>query len=396
MGASHFLAGASIGSLIITQLYWICGFLKMSMTGISAQSYSQAPHIKLQRLITGMYFALSVSVIILVFQTLFINAGLWFLSSSPEAIESASNYFNVRIWGAPAALVNMVLIGWLIGQQKTIHVFIWQLTINILNIIISLFLVYGLDMGVSGVAAGTLIAEYAGLVIGVSICLSRISILKLNWSMPEYSSVKAFFSLNLHILSRNLVLQATLAFVSLVGATYGVEAAAINALMLQFFALIALGLDGIANAVEAMVGNAKGKKARKELLGAVNVGIVWSSIFAVMYSVIFFVAENTLAQLFTDQQDIINAFKDYGLILVLLPLISHMCFLFDGVYIGLTEAKVMRNTMFISTVFGFLPIYYLLKASFGNEALWFAMLSFLAWRGVLLCGHFYYKRRNVE
>lgn len=396
MGASHFLAGASIGSLIITQLYWICGFLKMSMTGISAQAYSESEKIKLQRLITGLYFALGASLIILLFQSLFIKAGLWFLSSSPQAVESANAYFNVRIWGAPAALINMLVIGWLIGQQKTVIVFVWQLVINILNILVSVVLVYGFDMGVAGVATGTLAAEYTGLVIGLTVCFFRIDILTLNWALPRVEAAKSFLSLNANILIRNLILQATLAFVSLVGATYGVQAAAINALMMQFFALIALGLDGIANAVEAMVGEAKGKKAHKELFGAVKVGVIWSTLFAVFYSLLFFFSKDTLVNLFTDQQDIISAFGGYLPILVLLPLISHTCFLFDGVYVGLTEARAMRNTMLISMVFGFLPVYYLTKNSYQNEALWFAMLSFLAWRGFSLCAHFYYKGPAID
>jgi len=366
------------------------------MTGISAQNFHQPAHKKIQHLITGIYFAFCVSLLLLAFQSLFINAGLWFLSGSPLAAESAIAYFGIRIWGAPAALINMLFIGWLIGQQKTAIVFFWQLSINFANIILSLLFVYGFELGVSGVAAGTLIAEYAGLVAGFYICFNKHRMLDLDWAIPGVKEAKSFFSLNINILIRNLILQATLAFVSLVGATYGVQAAAINALMMQFFALIALGLDGIANAVEAMVGNAKGKKAREELLSAVTVGIVWSSVFAVFYSLLFFLFQDQLVHLFTDQQDIINAFSNYLLILILLPLISHMCFLFDGVYIGLTEAKTMRNTMFISSVLGFLPVYYLCKSSFANEALWIAMLSFLACRGILLCAHFYYEKGKMS
>lgn len=365
------------------------------MTGISAQAYRESDQIKRQRLITGLYFALGVSLIILLFQSLFIKAGLWFLSSSPQAAESAKAYFSVRIWGAPAALINMLVIGWLIGQQKTVTVFVWQLAINILNILVSVVLVYGFDMGVSGVATGTLVAEYTGLVIGLTVCFFRINIFTLNWALPKVDEARSFLSLNANILIRNLILQATLAFVSLVGATYGVQAAAVNALMMQFFALIALGLDGIANSVEAMVGDAKGKNAHKELREAVTVGFIWSTLFAVFYSLLFFFFKDSLVNLFTDQQDIISAFGSYLPILVLLPVISHTCFLFDGVYVGLTEARAMRNTMLISTLFGFLPVYYLTKDNYQNEALWFAMLSFLACRGISLSAHFYYKGRAI-
>jgi MATE family multidrug resistance protein len=228
------------------------------------------------------------------------------------------------------------------------------------------------------------------------------------------------------MLVRNLALQFTLAFVTLKGAQYGTQSAAINAVLMQFFALIALGLDGIANAVEALVGEVKGQgealstaktkeqatllqdaeinnkkgnvaaindlkdlqtSARAGLVEQVLLGIIWSSLTALLYMLIFWLFGVSILALLTDQQVLINATKDYYWVILLLPIVAHWCFLFDGVYVGLTQGKTMRNNMLISTFCVFLPSYFILS-EFGNQALWIAMFAFLAARGIGLGSHF--------
>jgi MATE family multidrug resistance protein len=399
MNGIHYLAGAAIGSLILTQLYWVCGFIKMSMTGLSAQSHSKDMLARSKILIQGCALAAVLAVIILLIQTPFLQAGLWFAQAEPEVVQSTEHYFYVRVWGAPAALINLAIIGWLIGQQKGRLILALQLAVNLLNIGASLSFVYWFDMGVKGVAAGTLVAEYGMTLMAlywINRRYVRLTALK-KWFYLQ--SIKPLLSLNSDMLVRNLALQFTLAFIILKGAQFGTQATAINAILMQFFALIALGLDGIANAVEALVGELKGKKDRAKrywqdigeisLSDQVMLGIFYSSMTALLYTLIFWFAGASVVALLTDQQILIDAALEYQWVILLLPLIAHWCFLFDGVYVGLTQGKIMRNNMLISTLFVFLPCYLLLSA-LGNQALWLAMFAFLAARGIGLGAHFWW------
>jgi MATE family multidrug resistance protein len=400
-----YLAGAAIGSMIITQLYWVCGFMKMSITGLSAQAKGQNAEASLKVLVQGCFVALLLAILLLIINHFVLQLGLYFSQAQADVSQSIVAYFSARIWGAPAALINMVMIGWLIGQQKTKTVLLLQVMINLVNIVASLLFVFGLGWGVKGVAAATVLAEYLMLLFAIFMVVkwvagqsslvdneqleesgqSRISDLSLK-QMQSWLSLhllKPMLHLNSHILVRNLALQFTLAFITLRGAQYGAQAAAVNAIILQFFTLIALGLDGVANAVEALVGEAKGKRDIPKINQQVRIGLIWSSIFAMFYSFAFYYLDSPIVKLLTHHQSVIDAMTDYTLVIILLPIVAHWCFLFDGVFVGLSKGKPMRNSMLVSTLLVFLPVWWVFSDG-QNMALWFAMLAFLASRGFLL------------
>ena len=399
------MAGAAIGSLIITQLYWVCGFMKMSITGLSAQSINKNPIDSCKVLLQGILLALGLAVAILVSQTLVVKGGLYFAQANDALKINVEAYFYTRVWGAPATLINMVLIGWLIGQQKTKYVLVLQVIINLANILLSLTFVYGLGFGVKGVAAATVCAEYLMMFIGFFMVhkyllnhkdfrlfsISGQSRLKLMLvrSWFTFTQLKQILSLNSHMFVRNLILQFTLAFITLKGAQYGAQAAAVNAIIMQFFALIALGLDGVANAVEALIGEAKAQKDKAQLNLYVNVGLIWSSFFAIVYSLLFYFLDSLIVNLLTHHQEVVSLMADYAFIVILIPLLSHWCYLFDGVFVGLSLGKPMRDSMFVSTIVGFLPTWWWWQDS-GNMSLWYAMLVFLSFRGILLGGYYAY------
>lgn len=394
MDASHYLAGASIGTLILTQLYWICGFLKMSITGLSAQAgrgnVDTEEQIRRTRvLVQGVAFGLALGLIFIITQSPILRAGLYFAQSSPLLAESTQAYFSVRIWGAPAALANMALVGWLIGQQKTKTVLLLQVAVNLINILFSLVFVFVFEWGVKGVAAATVVAEFALLILSLAATKGLINIALFRSVWLKWQSVKPLLTLNSDILLRNLALQVTLAFITFKGASMGAQVAATNAILMQFFALIALGLDGVANAVEALVGEAKGKKNSASLMQYVNVGLLWSSLFAVVYAFVFGFFGVQIIQLLTDQVLLQEAAVVYLPIIILLPLLAHWCFLFDGVFVGLSKGKAMRDSMMLSAAFGFFLVWWFV-ADLDNLGLWIAMLSFLACRGAILGGWYLY------
>lgn len=399
------MAGAAIGSLIITQLYWVCGFMKMSITGMSAQSINKLPLDSTRVLLQGIFLSLILAMLILVFQSVVVDAGLYFAQANDPLAVNVKAYFYTRVWGAPATLVNMVLIGWLIGQQKTKYVLLLQVVINLTNILLSLTFVYGLGYGVKGVAAATVFAEYLMMFMGLFFIhkyllqqrkfrlfsISGQSRLqrRLVKSWLTLEQLQQILSINGYMFARNLVLQFTLAFITLKGAQYGAQAAAVNAIIMQFFALIALGLDGIANAVEALVGEAKSDKNKTQLALYVNVGLLWSSVFAIVYALLFYYLDSLIINLLTHHQEVVRLMANYAFIVVLIPLLSHWCYLFDGVFVGLSLGKPMRDSMFISTAVGFLPTWWWWQES-GNISLWYAMLVFLSFRGLLLGGYYTY------
>ena len=400
MDETHYLAGASIGTLILTQLYWICGFLKMSITGLSAQAGRSSADIQDQQrrtkvLVQGVTFGLVLGVLFVSLQSHILSAGLYFAQSSPLLSESTQAYFSVRIWGAPAALANMALVGWLIGQQKTKSVLLLQVAVNLINIVFSLLFVFVFDWGVQGVAGATVVAEYSLLALSLLLAKGLVNVRLFDAAWLKWLALKPLLSLNSDILFRNLALQLTLAFITFKGASMGAQVAATNAILMQFFALIALGLDGVANAVEALVGEQKGKKNAAALALNVKVGLLWSVIFAFIYALVFWQFGEQIIHLLTDQPALQESAIGYLGLMMILPVVAHWCFLFDGVFVGLSKGKAMRDSMALSAAFGFFLVWWFVS-ELGNMGLWIALLSFLACRGAILGTWYLYLLQNPE
>jgi MATE family multidrug resistance protein len=258
-----------------------------------------------------------------------------------------------------------------------------QLAVNVINIIFSLLFVFVFEWGVKGVAAATVVAEFSLLGFSLLATKSLVNMTLFQSTWLKWLSLKPLLTLNSDILFRNLALQLTLAFIIFKGAGMGAQVAATNAILMQFFALIALGLDGVANAVEALVGEEKGKRNETALAYHVKVGLLWSSLFAVVYALIFWQFGQQIIQLLTDQTALQKEASSYLGLMILLPLVAHWCFLFDGVFVGLSKGKAMRDSMILSAIFGFFLIWWFVT-DLGNVGLWVALLSFLAFRGAIL------------
>lgn len=388
-----YLAGVALGALILTQIFWLCGFLRMSATGLSAQAIGEGDSDKsIQVLMQTSISGLVIGIFVLAIQSPLLNMGLWLAEATPEVASAASEYFAIRVWSAPAALLNLALIGWLVGQQAHSSIMRMQIVANLINVILDLVFVYVLDMGVAGVAFASVIAEISITLMSL-LTIKRLGLLKLRLSGLEKSAFANLLSLNSNMLVRNLALQLCLAFITYKGTAMGELIGSTNAIILQFFTLIALGLDGLAYATEALVGEAKGRKSTAELGTIVKHALLWSSILALGYSLIFWIGGQHVTGLLTDIDILKQAVDSYLLIIVLLPLISHWCFLFDGVYIGLTNARVMRNSMLFCMALFFFPCWYYLSV-YENWGLWWSFLIFLALRGITLGGHFIYAARK--
>lgn len=393
MPGSHFLAGASFAALILSQIYWICGFIRMSTTGLSAQAKGQKSLEASSRVLyQSLFSAVLIGFLLLICSPLILTISLAITDASAEVQGVITAYFNVRIWGAPAAMANLALIGWMLGQQQAKAVMAIQITGNLLNIALNLLFVYGFGWAVEGVAAATVIVEY--LIMASSLFyIFRRPLVSLSLSWLGIASLSVMTKINSAILVRNLALQACLIFMTFQGLRLGEQTAAVNAILMQFFVLISLGLDAVAFGVEAKVGEAKGEKSPKLLKANVLVGLFWSNAFAVAYALLFLFFSANIISLLTDQPTIQTASYQFIPVLIMLPIVGQWCFLMDGVFIGLTRAKAMQYSMLVSAFIVYFPVWWLLK-DYGNWALWYALLAMLACRGLSLGGYFVYLSRQ--
>lgn len=429
LGAPEYLAGTAVGAFLIAQLYWLCGFFRQSMTGLSAQSKGMLHEARRftgfwDDLIRAILLAVTVGVLLVCLQGPILYLLQGFTELPSLAATSLATYFDIRIINAPVALLNLVTIGYLVGQQRTKVVLLLQVGINCLNILLNLVFVYGLNWGVAGVAYATVIAEWCMFLWSMYWILQHTQKLTVStWSTAptpilswcvfalrksdlvsnealQLHAFKRVVSLNRDLFVRALLLQCCLAFLTYQGARFGVEAAAVNAILMQFFILIALGLDGIAYAIEAMIGESQGKSSNQTkisitLWNDIKISLLWSSIVGGLTMLVMAIGYTSFVTMLTNQASIVLAAQPYYWVMVVLPFLAHWCYCLDGIYIGFTRGDVMRNSMFLSAIFGFFGVYLALGYifAFENITLWLALLSLQTVRGLTLGWHLYHMPR---
>lgn len=387
---SYYLGGVAVGSMIITFIFSLAGFLRMATTGVTAQAFGKGcADAQLKSLTHGMVIALFLSLLILLFQVPITTLAFMLSGGSEQVQHYGQVYFSIRIFSTPAALMNLVLLGWMLGMQ-TAKGPMWHLIFtNAINIGLDVLFVFGFGWGVEGVAAASVIADYCGVFIGFYfvrlIAQSNGIHIKTEalkfWQ--QWAEIKPLLLINRDIFLRTLCLSLCFAFMTLEGARLGDNIVAANAILLNLLMLIAFGLDGIAYAVEALVGKAVGRKSQSELTKSIKHATFWSVVFAIGFTVAFWLWGINIIKLLSDIPEVVQTAVVYLPWLIAMPFISLWCFLFDGIFIGLTRAKDMRDSTFIATFVGFFLVWWLTR-SWGNHALWLAMLSFMLFRGVTL------------
>lgn len=380
-----YLGAVAIGSTIFAFLYFGMNFLRMGTTGIAAQSYGADDNDGIRvALGQALIVSLAIAAAILALQVPIGRIALTLLGGDAETQLHASTYFSIRVWSAPGTLANFALLGWFLGLQNARVPLLMFLTINMTNIVLDLLFVLVLGMKVDGVALASVIAEYSGLLVGGSFAVAALRRRAGRWPMArltKLSAYRAFFAVNANLFVRTTTLIFTFAFVTAQGARLGPAILAANAVLMNFQNLTALGLDGLAHAAEAMVGKAVGQKDDEGLRHTVRLTLRWSLIFATGFTLLYLLAGPLIVRILTDLPDVRETAMVYFPWVVVLPLVSVWCFLYDGVYVGMTRAREMRNIMLVSTFLVFLPTWYVTQA-FGNHGLWFALLAFLGSRGI--------------
>lgn len=390
LGQAWFLGGVSVGATLINLLFWLLGFLRMSTTGLTAQAQGAASaEGQLDTLARALGLAVGLGLALLLLVLPFLPAIIGLSGGSPEVQVYAGDYVSVRIWSAPAALCNLVIMGWLLGMQDARSPMLLLILSNLVNMVLDAWFVLGLGWQVRGVAAASLLADYCSLGVGLWLVSRRLHHLPSEvwqgaWSRWwRWPAVRRLLGLNRDIFIRSLCLQLCFAFMTLQGARLGDVAVAANAVLLNFLMLISYGLDGFAYAVEAMVGRAIGRRDRQGLREAIVLNLGWALLIAFAFALGFALGGRQLIAHITDIPAVIAEANRQLPWLIAMPLLAVWCFLLDGVFIGATRAREMRNSMLVAVFAGFFPIWWLCQG-WGVAALWAAMAALMTGRGLTL------------
>jgi multidrug resistance protein, MATE family len=384
LGDATLLGGVAIASVIFDCLFWLFAFLRMSTVAFTAQALGAGETQEIHALLVrGLIVAALVGAGLIALQLPLAAVLLQAMGGSESVTRAARTYFTIRIWSAPLALANYVVLGWLIGQARARLALGVQMAINIINMAATVLLVLVLDAGIAGAAIAAVVAEAAGLLLGVLIArhLTRGQPGVPRAALLDRAKLMRMLSVNRDIMIRTASLISVFLFFTAQGARAGDVTLAANAVLNNFLLISAFFLDGLANAAEQLCGRAYGARDRIAFSSAVRLVILWGFGFALAVAGIFALFGPGLIAIMTASEAVRHGARDYLWFVVLSPLLAVFAFGFDGVFIGATWAREMRNLMVLSLVI-FVAAWLLLRP-FGNAGLWGALLAHYAARGGL-------------
>jgi MATE family multidrug resistance protein len=384
LGDATLLGGVAIASVIFDCLFWLFAFLRMGTVAFTAQALGAGELQEIRALLVrGLIVAALVGAGLIVLQVPLAAVLLEAMGGSEGVTRAAKVYFAIRIWSAPLALANYVVLGWLIGQARAGLALAVQIAINITNMAATVVLVLGLDAGIGGAATAAVMAEAAGLVLGVLIArrLTRERPTVPRAVLLDRAKLVRMLAVNRDIMIRTAALITAFLFFTAQGARSGDVILAANAVLNNFLLVSAFFLDGLANAAEQLCGRAYGARDRATFSGAVRLVIRWGFGFALAVAAVFALLGPQLIHAMTANENVRQNAQAYLWFVVVSPLLSVFAFGYDGIFIGATWARDMRNLMVLSLLI-FLAAWLSLRA-FGNAGLWGALLVFYAARGGL-------------
>lgn len=381
-----YLGAIGLGGTIFSVMYSIFSFMRAGTTGFTAQAYGGKDHQEISyAFYRSMCIALMATLIVLTLQRPIEWIAMQLLNGSPEVLLYTSEYFRVRIWAAPAVLSLYTFNGWYIGMQNTTIPMTIAILINVVNIGLSVLFVNVFHMGVAGVALGTVIAQYTGLLTAVVFMVvkyRRYLVPVKREILLQADKLKRFFKVNTDFMIRSILLVLTLAFFTNQSAKLGDDILAVNMILMQFFYIFSYFTDGFAYAGEALVGRFTGAHDQENLKRTIRCLFAWGLGLTLPFTLLYWAFPDAFIHLISDQPGVAEQARPYYIYMVLIPVITFAAFLWDGIFIGATAAKEIRNTMIIASLLVFLPAWYILMPLYGNHGLWIAFLLFMVARGV--------------
>lgn len=387
LGSAAYIGAIALGTTLMSMAYWGFGFLRMSTGGLTAQAVGEGSRERSFAILTrSLTWALLIAAILLLLQVPLLNAVLYFSEGTKEVQALAATYFRILIWGAPAVLCLSSINGWFIGMQNATFPLLIAVVQNLMNILLSCIFVFGLGWSIKGVALGTLIAQYIGLLLALSLILRFLPLPKtkdLRTALGKSSLLDTtFLRMNRDIFLRTLCLLAVTSYFTFVGTRQGDLILASNALLMQFFLLFSYFMDGFAYAGEALCGKAFGAKNRNVFRNITHRLFVWGGSMALVTAIVYYCLGTPILELLTDTPEVVRCATEYLPFVALIPLVSFPAFLFDGIFIGMSFTSGMLRALIIATVI-FFALHLLTSQLWGNTALWVAFLAYLGTRGIV-------------
>jgi len=394
LGNLSYLSATSVAANLFSMIFWSFGFLRMGTVGLVSQAYGREDYSEVFNIILrNLIFVLVISLIIISLQGYIYKLSLNIFGLSETTEKFYQDYFQIRIWSAPGELTLYIITGLFVGLQKTKISSLAVGLFSILNIILSIILVSKFDLNIKGVAYGTLLSA---LLISISFLLytfwylNRMSKIKIKFDeLINLKKIKNIFNININIFIRTILLTFSFLWFTYLGSQIGEDYIAANAILINLVFLSAFILDAYAFSTEGMVGYSLGKKDINLFKKIVQNSFILSSITGLIISIIYFLINNFVIELMSDIEEIRNLSSSYAVWLIIIPLISSFCFQFDGIFIGVSQTKELRNAMIFS-VFCYLAISIFLTDLMGNTGVWISLCVFMILRALSL---YYYMDR---
>lgn len=386
LGSAAYIGAIAVGGMLFCMIYWIFGFLRMGTSGMTSQAYGKRDFNEMARV---LYRAVGVGFFIAVCLFLFqypIRLFVFLLiDTTPEVQHLATIYYNICIWGAPAVLGLYGFSGWFIGMQNSRFPMFIAITQNIINILMSLLLVFVFHLKVEGVALGTLIAQYGGLFMAIFLWKHYYTKLRgrVRWhEVIQRSAMRRFFVVNSDIFFRTLCLVAVTVFFTSSGAHQGNVVLAVNTLLMQLFTLFSYIMDGFAYAGEALAGRYIGAGNKERLRRFIQALFRWGIGLSLLFTLLYIVGGEAFLSILTNDVEVIRVSGEYFYWVLAIPIAGFSAFLWDGIFIGATATRLMLYSMFIASGCFFI-VYYLFHNLMENHALWMAFIIYLSLRGFM-------------
>lgn len=393
-----YIGGIAIGTMLFDLLYWNFGFLRVGTSGMTAQAYGRGDGVECARLLTqSVSIALIGAAVLWLIQWLFVTAVLAIVPCSTEVAAFAREYFFIRIWAAPATLSLMAFKGWFIGMQDTVSPMITDIVVNVVNMTVSYVLAVYTPLEALGVAYGTLVAQFTGLLLALVLCLFKYKtvVQEIVRQLCDKAirlfgdkEMKRFMSLNANLFVRSLCFMVVYVGFTSLASQYGDVELAVSTIMMKLFMLFSYFVDGFAYAGEALVGKEWGASCSlasspHRLVRIVRLLFAWSLGVGLLFTLLFAVWSEECYLAMTNDMEVLSRLGDYTLWLIAMPLVSTLAFMWDGVYAGATAGKQIRNAM-IYAALGFVTCYLATYWWLGIQGLYIAYFAHLVARVVYL------------
>lgn len=386
LGSAVYIGAIALGASIFNMIYWNFGFLRMSSSGFASQAYGARDLSEVMNVfVRALAIGIGGGLIITLLQYPIGELAFSLVQSGPESIQHVQTYFRIVIWGAPAVLGMYAFQGWFIGMQNARIPMMVALLNNVLNILLSCLFVFVFGMKINGIALGTVLSQL------ISFCVAAFLWWKYYRRLLKYlrkdtiwdsRSMRKFFRVNSDIFVRTFLIALVTSFFTFASSGMGETILAVNALLMQFFMLFSYFMDGFAYAGEALTGRFYGAKNREYLQWMIRRIFFWGLVVSLTAVVIYTLFPDQILRIMTNDRVIIDQSKEYLFWTLLIPITGFAAFLWDGIFIGATASKEMRNAMILSSLLFFFS-YFALTPVWGNNGLWFSFIFYLLVRGVV-------------